>query len=265
MKRISIFTILLSLLIFSCSKDDDNDIKQADIDIKFTLTITGESPNAFLTIKNNSSEGEKYLWSFSEGGSISQYNLMQPPKITIDKPGRFEVKLTMEKDGLRSSFTKSVLVGGEMAISEFTDIEFALEKDHSLYGRLFSLTDGECHKESDIGHFMEESIHLALFSSSSDKLYFTSPTEKDFGLTKATYTKICNNHMNHRLKMEDYANISDDRSLSTLKVVNDKMSFGQNRVPRICTFETFKGRKGMIYIKEINESRLLADIKVQKY
>ncbi len=263
MKRITIFTVLLSLLIFSCSKDDDEE--SVDLVAEFTITVIGESPNASITIEDNSTGATKYVWTFGEGADRKDFLEKTPPTVKIDKAGEFEVKLQITRDAEEKTITKKVEIPGNSAIIEFKDIEFDLNKEYNTNGRLFSLTTGKLYKSNEIGTFNDSLIHIALTNYEKVMFFFSSPTEKEYGLSKATFTKTINYEKTPTITIDNYNSMTDDKLLSKLTIENDEQSFGRSSFPLTCLFETSEGKKGIIHVASINSSRLLANIKVQKY
>jgi len=59
--------------------------------------------------------------------------------------------------------------------------------------------------------------------------------------------------------------MTDDQQLANLSISHDGESFGSFIIPCLVLFEIADGRKGAIKARAVNSSRLLVDIKIQKY
>lgn len=254
--------VFMSVLFFSCSKDDDEaTVVVAD----FTATVSGESPNATVTIVNNSKDASSYVWTFGEGADVSTSTESGPLEIDVDKAGDFEITLVAKNGAQEKEVTKTVSIAGFTAVETFSDIEFALNANDETYGRFFSFTTGEVYKDSEINEENGAHIHLAFGSMANTMYFFQSPNDEDFDIPGATLTKVTNYQSEPAISVEAFSTMSDNELLADLEIEDSNDSFGNGSIPGIVLFETSTGRKGAIHTKAVNSDRLLVDIKVAKY
>lgn len=261
MQKILILGILTSMLLISCSKDD----KDTPVIADFTATVTGESPNALIEITNNSTGAAVYTWTLSEGASILTSALENPGEITVDKAGDLTIVLVARNGSEEDEMTKVVAVTGYSAIVTYTDVEFALDAGNATYGRLFSFETGEIYLDNEITATNGPLMHLAFGSLDNTMYYFESPSVVAYNVPGATVTKVNNYQVTPDITTVEFDAMTDDRDLSGLTIVETEESFGNANIPGTVLFEISTGRKGVIKTKSVNASRLLADIKVQKY
>jgi hypothetical protein len=161
--------------------------------------------------------------------------------------------------------TKVVAVTGHSAITTYTDVEFALDAGNATYGRLFSFETGEIYLDNEITATNGPLMHLAFGSMDNTMYYFESPSVAAYNVPGATVTKVINYQVAPDITTTEFDAMTDDRDLSGLPIVETEESFGNGNIPGTVLFEISTGRKGVIKTKSVNTSRLLADIKLQKY
>jgi PKD repeat protein len=146
-KAIYSLTLLSSMFfIFSSCDDDENTAVNAD----FTLAVSGQSPNAEVTITNTTTGASNYMWTFSEGAEIETSSEQNPGPITVDKTGTFEVTLVASSGNDTETVTKTIEITGEDAIIVYQDIAFARAAANATYGRFFSTETGLIYKDSEV-------------------------------------------------------------------------------------------------------------------
>lgn len=248
--------------ILSCSKSEDAvPTPVAD----FTVTVSGQSPSATLQIVNKSTEATTYSWTFGTGASIETSTSETPSGVTVDKSGNLEITLQVENGALSNSKTLTVNVGGNNAIKSYADVEFALDAGSSTIGRLFSFDAGKIYKDSEINATVGSTIHLAFGKLGSSVYFFESASAAAYGVPGATLTKVSNYPSPAPISIADFDAMTDDAKLKPLTIEETNESFGNSSIPGIVLFQLASGRKGSIKTKEVNSTRILVDIKIQKY
>lgn len=258
---------LLSTLLFVFSSCDDDDDDGASVNADFTLSVSGEAPNAEVTITNQSTGANAYAWTFSEGAEIETSTQENPGTITVDKTGTFEVTLVASNGGTSKTVTKTVNITGSNAIVVYEDVEFAREAGSTTYGRFFSTETGLIYKDSEVNETTGPKIDLAFNQFGSSVNFFTSPddSELEFEIPGAQNTKVINYTPEFGITADIFDDATSDDFISDITIdASDDESFGTSN-PYIILFETESGKKGAIKTKAINTDRLLVDIKVQKY
>ncbi len=263
MKRISLLLALITLIVFSCKEEI---IEPAELIADFEITVSGESPNAEVSVTNNSENATSYSWTFGEGASIDVSAEQNPASFIVDKAGDFSVNLTVSGGTTEKSVSKTVSITGYNAIVHYTDLGFALNAGDDTYGRLFSFETDQMYLDSEINSDNGSKIHLAFGSIGGTLYYFDSPSESAYNVPNATITNVINYESTPTITGTDFNNMVDDRLLADLVIVDDNNSFGNSSIPgNTVLFEISTGRKGVILTKAVNSSRLLVDIKIQKY
>ncbi len=257
MKINLILTILISSILWSCKTE----IETEPIVVDFEITLTGEAPNAELTLINNSQNGTSYIWLFSEGAEIETSTEKNPVKINVDKVGELTVILNVINDTEEKYEEKSVSVFGYNPIYSYTDIEFS---HNPAIGRFFSTETGQMYPDHKVDNNNGPLIDLAFVSIDNSMYYFESPDEEEFNIPEATHTLVMN-YDNTELSILGFDSITDDRLLKNLYIYDDDNSFGNSVIPHIILFQNDDGKKGAIKTKNVNSAGLLVDIKVQKY
>lgn len=261
MKKIYYLGILASLVMISCSKDESATPLVAD----FSVNVTGESPNAQISITNSSTGAKTYAWTFGEGASIETSTDEVPSSITVDKAGSLSVKLVVSNGNEEKEVTKTISIAGNSAILSYVDIEFGLSAGSDTYGRLFSFDTGEIYKDSEIDASNGSQMHLAFGSMSNTMYFFESPAVTEYNIPNATVTKVVNYESTPTISEADFDGMSDDSNLAGLTINETNDSFGNSSIPGTVLFEISTGRKGVIKTKQVNSDRILVDIKIQKY
>jgi PKD repeat protein len=263
-KVIYSLTLLSSMFfIFSSCDDDENTAVNAD----FTLAVSGQSPNAEVTITNTTTGASSYMWTFSEGAEMETSTEQNPGTITVDKTGTFEVTLVASRGNDTETITKTIEITGEDAIIVYQDIAFARAAANATYGRFFSTETGLIYKDSEVNATTGSKIDLAFATLGESVNYFTSPDdeEEDFNIPSAQTTKVVNYTPDFGITSAIFDAATNDAFIDDITIsASDDDSFGTSH-PYIILFETESGRKGAIKTKAVNADRLLVDIKVQKY
>lgn len=260
MKKINFIYILLILLAMSACT------KQSDIALypDFSVTVTGVSPNAILNIVNKSTGATDYQWTFGEGASVSTSTDKEPANIKIDKAGTLSIVLAVKNGDSQKTKASSVVIGGNHAMVTFTGVEFALKASDATYGRFFSTETGLIYKDNEVNATNGPKIDLAFLSLSATNNYFTSPNSPQFTIPYAT-TSLVRHFINNEIAVTDFETIKDDVLIKNTSITTDNKPFGSTGYPLLVLFQNSKGKKGVIKVREINASRLLVDIKIQKY
>jgi hypothetical protein len=259
MKKTFLIGILASVLLFSCSKNE------TPLVADFSLSVTGESPNAQLSIINNSEGASTYTWTLGEGAIIETSTENTPTGITVDKVGNLEVKLVVGNGTEQKEITKSISITGHSAIVSYSDIAFALNPGDATYGRLFSFETGQIYKDNAINATNGSTINLAFGSAGNTMYYFESPTVASYNVPNATTTQVINYESSPTFTAGGFDAITDDRDLAGLTILENNDSFGNAQIPGTVLFQLSTGRKGVIKTKSVNGVRLMVDIKIQKY
>ncbi|HEY9047665.1 MAG TPA: hypothetical protein VIN08_17285 [Ohtaekwangia sp.] len=251
------------LFVSSCSSDDDSTAVVAD----FSLSVSGQAPNATVTITNSTTGAVVYGWAFSAGANVSTSLDKDPAALTVDKAGTFEVTLVATSGSDTKTVVKTVEIEGNSAIVTYTDVAFAREAGSSTYGRFFSTQTGLIYKDSEVNSTTGPKIDLAFSQLGTSVNYFTSPDDANekFGIAGATTTKVINYPEGLGVTPTVFDNATDESFIKNVAIdASDEESFGTSN-PYIILFETASGKKGAIKTTAINGERLLVNIKVQKY
>ena len=261
MKRVILLGILSGVMLISCLKNDESNPLVAD----FSATITGESPNARVVIENNSKGATNYQWTFGKGASITESTKELPEEFLVDKAGDLSITLIVSNGSEEKELTKKISIPGHTAIETYKNLEFGLEAGDTIYGRCFSFETGKMYLDSEINEENGSKIHLAFGSMEHVMYYFDCPTDESYNIPNATETKITNWERERPISVSDFDSMVDDRLLSGLTIEHTEESFLNGSIPHTVLFEISSGRKGVIKTRVVNSSRLLVDIKVQKY
>jgi PKD repeat protein len=255
---------VLSAVFFFSSCDDDDDSPTLNPD--FSLSVSGEAPDAEVTIINTSTGATDYAWTFSEGAEIEETDDDNPGAITVDKAGTFEVTLTASNGSATESVTKTIEIEGENAIVVYQNVEFARDFQSATYGPYFSVADGKIYKHSELNATTGPKIDLVYDHIGDPVNYFATPDDADeaYGIPGANTTRI----INYPADLLSVATFDAATNASFIENITigaaDEESFGTTH-PYIVLFETESGRKGAIKTKAMNADRLVVDIKVEKY
>lgn len=261
-KNLYLIIVFLAVL-SSCTKKADNPAPVAD----FTVTVSGQSPSATLQIVNNSTNAATYSWTFSKGASIATSTDKTPANVKVDKTGQLTVTLVATSGTLTSTKTLQVAVTGNSAVVSYTDLEFSTTAGSATYGRLFSFDGaGRMYKDSEINATVGPTIGLAFTGTNPSLLFFDSPAATGYNVPSATVTKVMNYMNPSPITATAFDAIVDDVTISPLVITNTNESFPTSLVPgNMILFQLASGRKGVVKTKAVNSSRLLVDIKIQKY
>ncbi len=260
--KILILWLFCSLIVVSCGKKEEaQPIPVAD----FSVTVNGQAPTATIAIVNKSTTATSYEWTFGTGASTNTSTEKEPTNITVDKAGQLSITLVAKNGDATNSKTIQVNVSGNSAIVSFTDLEFSMVAGSATYGRYFSFETNRIYKDSEIDATTGAKIHLAFGNLSSVVFYFESPTNSAFNVPNASFTKVTNYFATPPISTSDFDAMSHDAKLSALTINSATDSFGTSSIPHVVLFQLASGRKGAIKTKAINSSRILADIKIQKY
>lgn len=262
MKKAVFFGLLLvNVAFWSCTKSDSS----VPVVAIFSAVVSGQAPNAQITITNTTSGAYTYEWAFGEGANISTSSDLTPPVLTIDKAGSFTVTLKASNGSEQDEVTKTITVEGNSALVTYSNVEFGLNAGDNSYGRLFSFETGKIYKDNEIDATVGPKINLAFASMGNTMYYFQSPTVADYNVPGASVTKVTNWLSDSPISTTDFDGMTDDSKLAGLTINETGDSFGNSSIPGIVLFQLSTGRKGAIETKAVNSSRLLVDIKIQKY
>jgi FOG: PKD repeat len=262
MKKVFYLGLLISSFAFwSCSKSDSS----VPVVVDFSVVVSGQAPTAQITITNNTTGAYSYEWTFGEGANISTSTDLTPSVLTIDKAGNFTITLKASNGSDEDEVTKTIIVDGNSALVTYSDVEFGLNAGDASYGRLFSFETGKIYKDNEVDAAVGPKINLAFASMGNTMYYFQSPTVVDYNVPGASVTKVTNWFSTCPISISDFDGMTDDSKLSGLTINEADDSFGNSSIPGIVLFELSTGRKGAIETKAVNSSRLLVDIKIQKY
>jgi|GEM_PF-1262974 len=254
-----ILAIAVSIVLFSCSEESDNEPLIAD----FEVEVSGKAPEAELTFTNNSTGASSYMWTFGVGASNRASLKKEPEAIAVDKAGDFEIKLVASNGSGADTLTKTVSINGNSAIVSYQDIEFGTGTGN--YGRFYSFIDEQMYQESEVDGSKEGKIHIAFESTEGTMYYFNSPAADTYDFISAPNTKFTNYESDPTITTDDFDSMQDDELLQDLTIIDDGDSFGKETIPHTVLFELSKGKKGVIKTREVNSERILVDIKIQKY
>lgn len=264
-KRFILPLTLLSTILFIFSSCDDDESSGVNAD--FSLSVSGEAPNAEVTITNTSTGANAFAWTFSEGAEIEVSTEQNPGSITVDKTGTFEVTLVASNGGSSETITKTVEITGNNAVVVYQDVAFARAAGNATYGRFFSTETGLIYKDSEVNATTGPKIDLAFAQLGDPVNYFTSPddSEEDFNIPDAQTTTVINYTTPFGVTAAAFDAATSDAFIKDLAITaSDDNSFSTSH-PYIILFKTESGKKGAIKTKAVNADRLLVDIKVQKY
>jgi PKD repeat protein len=262
--KLYLFTIMLALVATACTPSEDPVIAN------FEVEVSGDSPNATVTLENKSSnDAESYLWIFSEGADKDSLTIKNPV-INVDKAGEFTIKLKATRGSESNIFTKKVQIAGKNGVKVFKDIELAMDGTSTEYGRCFSTVTGKIYKDSEVNSANGSLIDLLFINFGNTMYFFDNPKdEANDGLQiPQGQNVVVDNYPNYPddvFTIEQFDAITDSESLESLTITNGQNSFGNSSVPCIILFQNAAGFKGAIKAKVMNSDRMMFDITVQKY
>lgn len=236
--------------------------------VDFDAVVVGESPDAKIQITNKTTGALSYKWNFDIGATDSISTEQSPNDLNINKSGAFTIKLTAVNGSQKQTISKTFTIPGYSAIITYSNLEFALEPGNTTNGRCFSFDTGTMFKDNEINISNGSKIHISFGSMDRIVYFFVSPDRHDLpgllNIPSAKHTKVVNWQANPSISASSFDAMQDDRLLAPLTINENNESFGLP-MPNMILFELIDHRKGVIKAKAVNASRLLADIKVQKY
>jgi hypothetical protein len=259
MKKL-LFLAFASIALLSCSDDPS----EKPLEAKFEVTVTGEAPNALISIANTSVGASTYQWSFGKGFSVETSDAQIPSGVKADKTGTLDITLKVVNGSKTNEITKQVTVTGNNGVLSFTDVAFALNSTSTEFGQFFSVESGQVLKASQVTAAIAPKINLAFGSMSNTMYYFESPSDRT-EIANGSVSKVINYESTPTITTAKFDLMADDRDLKGLTITDTNDSFPNSRIPGTVLFQIADGRKGVIKTKAVNSSRLLVDIKIQKY
>jgi len=261
MKRLSLIMFASVFILTSCDEENEN----TPFEPAFELSIEGEAPNAEITIVNNTTGATDFTWSFGEGADLEESMLENPTVLTVDKAGTFTVQLTASNGSEEKQVSEEVMIAGNSAIVTYTDIAFGLNAGDEEFGRFFSVSEGEIYLDSEINAQTGPLVDLAFGSLENTLYFFEGPSESDFDIPGAKATEVINFESEPTFTIEEFTAIENASSFD-IEIEGTNDSFGNSSIGEdVILFETAEGKVGAIYLKVVNSSRLLVDIKAEKY
>ncbi len=260
--RLNSILLVGLILMASCSKDDEQVTLPKALDAKFEITVTGDAPNATISIMNNSSAALTYEWTFGEGANKTTSN-EKNPTLTLERAGDFKVTLKISDGKEEKTTIKTFVIPGHSSILTFTDVEFSILGGDATYGRFFSTETGLIYKNNEVTTENGSKIDIAFNSFNGIINYFETPSESLYNIQNATSSKFTN-YITTQYDVGNFDDMIDDELLDGLDLSDDIGSFPASYKGAVI-FENSMGKKGVIKVKEIDDKRVLVDIKIQKY
>ncbi|MFL1896657.1 beta-barrel fold lipoprotein [Aquimarina sp. 2-A2] len=146
----------------------------------------------------------------------------------------------------------------EATIVSSGDVEFSFDDS----ARFYASSTNKMYSEGEID---ADAVKVIDIVGDSDQVLiaFISPSGESTSVPSGTVTKF--QHTNVSMTAAEFDAMEDDTKLKTLTVVDDNESISPNDYEgKIVLFENAAGKKGAIKLKNLNRTRLLVDIKVQK-
>jgi len=259
------FFAIIWFTITSCSVIDE----EAQLDPDFEIILSGESPDATITLDNKTPYAESFLWTFSEGANKDSLN-QHSAVIEVDKSGDFTVRLTAKKGDQSKTISKIIQIPGKNGIREFKDVELAMDGTSNNYGRCFSTVTGKTYKDSEVNSTNGSLIDLLFINYGNTMYFFDNPKDdaNDGLQIPQGQQVVVDNYPNYPeevFTIEQFDAMIDSEALENLTISNGQNSFSNSSVPCIILFRNAAGYKGVIKAKQMNTERMTFDIKVQKY
>jgi hypothetical protein len=261
MKPLAIICCLLAtLLLFSCS--DESNLKEHN----FSLSYSGNSPGAKVIIHNYSTAEGPVEWIFGPGANIPTSTSENPEPLIVEKAGEFFVTLNVHQGDSVKSITKSVIIPGNTVLETLADVEFVLTQGPAR-ARSFSVRKVKMYKDVEIDRNTGKDIDMVLYSLSPSVNILASPDERKrkFYIPNGLKTIIVNNAAETGVTPGVFEQAVTDSFLPKYGLNSSDHGTFSSPGPHIILFVLPDGRKGGILTKEITESHVVADIKVQKY
>jgi hypothetical protein len=266
LKFSTLLATAIMMAFLSCTSEDDSSNSSTDepepLVADFNVTVEGEAPNAEIVIENTSEGGSSFEWEFGEGSSMEGSTEEAPSGITVDKTGEFEIKLIVSAGSESEEKTETVTIEGNNAIITFEDVEFDQDYDNQVNGINFSVSEGEVYTDSELSDENYDLIDFYFFGCECTAISFFGADDSDM-ISDGKQTLMRNKSNDFTVDQFDAS--SDDAELATIEIAEEMNFIETLEFPHVVTFQLEDGRSGAIKCKEINNSRILVDIKVQKY
>jgi len=234
-----------------------------------------------LSLVNKSIGAMGYEWTFETAEPTS--SIETSPTITINEPGLHQIKLKAFNSKRTSTEIKEVTIYKDTNLRILEDVVLGISSAHNnnTIGAFYSTTTREVYHADGVAPDDASFIDIAFFALNQDFNFnkFVSPDEVQdytFGpIPNAKHTKFINLQESCEceatLTVAEFDVMEDDSILAALNIeetIGGIQDFDNSVVPRIVLFETWKGRKGAIKIKEFVQdganSHIVVDVKVQK-
>ncbi len=248
----------------------DFDWKVNFIDKDYRAPIT-------LILNNKSKNATSFKWEIE--GAEPFDNTQKNPKVLLKLPKKYKIILNAKNDKEEKTLTKTVTVLQGNNLLSFKDVKLGINTAHKSLGAFFSSTQGKVITEKDVAEDNGMNIDFIYFGLNSNFTYnqILSPDEVQnttFNTIKnAQHTKIISNQklVQKLLTPSQFDELVHGDEFININFEETKQSnipFDKQKTPMVILFETKKGRKGAIKIKEFKSlgknSYILVDIKVQK-
>jgi hypothetical protein len=259
-----LLNLLVTAIIFgflSCTSDE-NASEPEPLVADFNVSVEGEAPNAEIIIENISEGGSVFEWEFGEGSSVENSTEEVPSGVVVDKAGEFTIKLIVESGSESDEISQIVNIEGNSAIITYEDIEFDQDNDNQVNGISFSVSEGKVYTDAELSEDNYDLIDFYYFGCQCTSISFFGADDSDI-IPEGNATLMRNRDSD--FTVEQFDESSDDLLLSTIEIAEEQNFMGTIDFPHIVTFQLEDGRLGAIKGKQINSSRILVDIKVQKY
>ena len=273
-----IFTIIATIL--SCSKKDSTAPNTpvtppapaaiADFDI----TVTGQSPNALVTLVNKSANATSYIWTYSIGADTTGVTLASPQIIKVDKAGSFSVTLDAINSVGTKTITKQVNIAGYSALISYPNLKFG-DRGLSTLPYCFSTKLGRFFQLNEITNSTGPDIDIVFWKNSCcGAQTIESPNNTIIGPVSIPGARSTTLMMQVGQNIINFAQFNAQANDSLLKAINiyHFTAFLQSNsagigYPQFVYFINADNKRGVICLKyHANDyTHVLGDIKVQKY
>ncbi len=247
----------------------DYEVAFADMDLQVPVT---------LSFNNKSIGALRYQWTFD--GAAAE-TTEENPQITITQPGTYTLTLNGDNDKEQKAISKILVVTENTNLYVMENVKLGINTAHRSIGSFFSTELRKVLTASEVTSENGGLIDWAYYGLSEHFTYnqFLSPDKvQQFTfdpIPNAENTKMINSlelcNCGVSLSIEEFGDMMNDNLLSAQVFVENEEGntpFTDEQVPRIVLFETARGQKGAIKIKEFikagQESYILIDIKWQK-
>ncbi|HAS40903.1 MAG TPA: hypothetical protein DCS93_10505 [Microscillaceae bacterium] len=247
MRKIILAVLVASIFVVSCGKKND----PTPLTANFEVQVTGEAPNAKISLVNKSISATSYEWTFGEGASINSSEDETPEGITVDKSGDFQVTLIAKSGSNQEQSTQTISITGNSAIVTYTDIALSQNLRDQTIGRFFSTSEGKVYLNSEVNATTGPLIDVAYhgfstfnFFESPDNLLTNTIPGAVTTIPGTTNTKI--KKFQSGFSVTDFDGMTGDQLLKDLTVESDGNTIGSLNFPLTVIFENSKGKKGVI-------------------